>query len=367
MCTAPDLVRTHRQRGAASLAVTMILLFLVLLVTLFGARSLVQDTRAGANEYQSARAFEAAEAGIEYGIAWLNANPPPHSFAADKSPYGVFTGCATASACERISTDLSLNLPNGFAVTVRLRRATVPLDAMNVIEVLAHAVSTADANTVARAQQKAFVSPFNKNKPGQTASPLLINGCLSGVTGSPDIIPKAAGASAIISSQAATCLDEGHFNLHGGAKTGNGFTGTAWDYLFPGISKTEMQTIAQTQIDAGLALTDRTVLWVTSGSPWHDSVGSAAKPVILIFAAASGCPKINGGPAIVGLVYFEGGCDSNGFGGATIDGTLAYEGSLTKFNSNTTLRYSSAVADLTGKGSNLGGKTPKLAGTWRDF
>ncbi len=367
MCSVLKPAPSQSQRGAASLAVTMILLFLVLLVTLFGARALVQDTRAGANEYQSARAFEAAEAGIEYGIAWLNANPSPYPFVADKSPYGVFTGCAAASACERVGPDLAINLPNGFTVTVRLRRATVPLDALNVIEVLAHAVSTADAGNVARARQKALVSPFNKNKPGLGAPPLLINGCLSGVTGNPSIVPKAAGASALVSSQAVACLDEGHLNLNGGAKTGSGFTGTAWDQLFPGISKTEMQTIAQTQIDAGLALADRSVIWVTSTSPWHDSAGSAAKPVILIFSAASGCPKVNGNPAITGIVYFDGGCDSNGFGGATIDGTLAYEGALTKFNANATLRYSSAVADLTGKGANLGGKTPKLAGSWRDF
>ena len=64
------------------------------------------------------------------------------------------------------------------------------------------------------------------------------------------------------------------------------------------------------------------------------------------------------------MVYFEGGgCDANGFGGATIEGTTAFEGALTNMNANTTLRFSSAVARVTGTGANLGGKTPKLAGT----
>lgn len=348
----------------------MILLLLVLIITLFGARALVQDTRAGANEYQSARAFEAAEAGIEYGIAWLNANAAPYNFVADKAPFGAFPQCAAGSACQRIATDQTLNLPNGFTVTVRWRRATVPLDQLNVTEIMAYAVSTADANTNALTRQKAFVSPFNKNQPAPPAAPLVINGCLSGVTGSPDIYPQAAGASAIASSQAASCLNEGHLNLHGGAKTGSAFSSSAWDYLFPGVSKTEMQAIAQSQIDAGLALADRSVHWVTSSSPWHDSAGSAgppAKPVIIVFAAASGCPKINGNPTIVGMVYYEGSCVGNGFGGAEVQGTVAFEGALTKFNANTVLRYSSAVSGVTTTGASLGGKTPKLAGTWRDF
>ena len=293
----------RRQAGAASLAVTMILLFVILMVTLYGARALVQDTRAGANEYQTARAFEAAEAGIEYGMAWLNANPQPYNFVADKAPFGAFPLCATASACQRMAADKTLDLPNGFTVTVRFRRATVPIEQLNVTEVLAHAVSTSDANTTALARQKAFVSPFNKNQPGNGAPPLVLNGCLSGVTGNPNIYPKAAGSNAIVSSQSATCLNEGHLNLNGGVKAGNGFTSSAWDQLFPGISKTEMQAIAQSQVDAGLPLAERTVHWVTSSANWHDSVGSAgppAKPVILVFAAGAGCPKINGNPTIVG-------------------------------------------------------------------
>src|SRR6185436_10583534 len=110
-----------------------------------------------------------------------------------------------------------------FGVTVRFRRATVPLSDMNYIEVLAHAVSAADSANRATTRQKFFLSPF---------------------TGNPDLNPVDAGATGILSSSPASCLNEGHMNLHGGAKSGSGFTGTAWDYVFPGIPKAEMKAIA---------------------------------------------------------------------------------------------------------------------------
>ncbi len=361
--------RPERQRGAAALGVTLVLLFLLTILAVMGSRVLVQETRSTANELQAARAFEAAEAGLEYGVAWLNANAPPYTYVADTTAFGGVAACASSSACQRISTDQVVSI-GGFNVTVRFRRATVPLESMNFLEVMSYAVSTADSANKSTSRQSVFVSPFNKNQSGSGAPPLVLNGCLSGVTGTPDLNPKAAGTVGIVSSQAAGCLDNGHMDLHGGTKLGCGFTGTAWDYVFPGIPKADMKAISDAQAAAGIALADRSVVWVDSSANWHDSVGSLGPPVkasILVFSAAAGCPKINGNPTIVGIVYYEGGCDGNGFGGATLHGSLVYEGSLTKFNANTSLNYNAAVNTIVATGGNLGGKVPKVAGTWKDF
>lgn len=357
------------QRGAAALGVTLILLFILTLLAVLGTRVLVQDTRSTANEMQAARAFEAAEAGLEYGVAWLAANPPPYAFVADNAGFGTFAACAAGNVCQRISADKSLTL-GGFNVTIRFRRASVPLASINYIDVMAHAVSTADAANRASTRQSVFVSPFNNNKPGAGAPPLVVNGCLSGVTGTPDLVPQAAGKTGIVSSQAAGCLDNGHMDLHGGTKVGNGFGGTAWDYVFPGIPKADMKAISDAQAAAGLPLAERSVVWVDATAPWHDSVGSLGppvKPVVLVFSAAAGCPKMNGNPKIVGIVYYEAGCDAQGFGGTELHGSLVYEGSLTKFNANTSLNFNAGVSTLVSTGSNLGGKLPKVAGTWRDY
>jgi hypothetical protein len=362
--SGPDM---HRQSGAAALGVTLMLLFILTILGVLGTRVLVQDTRSTANELQAARAFEAAEAGLEYGVAWLGANAPPYTYVSDTAAFGTVAACPAASVCQRISTDQVVAI-GGFNVTVRFRRATVPLASMNYLEVIAYAVATADSANKATSRQQVFVSPFNSNKTGNTAPPLVVNGCVSGVTGTPSLTPQGAGKTGILSSQAAACLDNGHMNMNGASKVGSGFTGTAWDYVFPGIPKADMKAIADAQ--ASLPLADRSVIWVTSTSNWNDSVGSLGppvKPVVLVFAAASACPKMNGNPVIVGIVYYEGGCDSNGFGGTDLHGSLVYEGSLTKFTANTTLNYNAGVATVVTTGSNLDGKVPKVAGTWKDF
>lgn len=64
----------HDQRGVAALVVVMILLFATVLVAVFANRNLVFEQRTSANQYRGAKAFEAAEAGIEWALAQLNAN-----------------------------------------------------------------------------------------------------------------------------------------------------------------------------------------------------------------------------------------------------------------------------------------------------
>ena len=64
----------QRQRGAAALVVTMLLLFAMVLVAVFANRHLVFEQRSSANQVRSTQAFEAAEAGLEWALAQLNTN-----------------------------------------------------------------------------------------------------------------------------------------------------------------------------------------------------------------------------------------------------------------------------------------------------
>ncbi len=65
---------TRRQHGAAALIVVLVLLFAMGLVATFANRNLLFEQRSSANQYRSTQAFEAAEAGIEWALAQLNAN-----------------------------------------------------------------------------------------------------------------------------------------------------------------------------------------------------------------------------------------------------------------------------------------------------
>lgn len=67
---------TQKQRGAAALVITMLLVFAMLIVVAYANRNLVVEARSSANQYRSTQAFEAAEAGLEWALAKLNDNTP---------------------------------------------------------------------------------------------------------------------------------------------------------------------------------------------------------------------------------------------------------------------------------------------------
>ncbi|WP_087744457.1 MULTISPECIES: pilus assembly PilX family protein [unclassified Acidovorax] len=60
------------QRGATTLVVSLILLFGMTLVAFFVNRSMLFEQKTSANQLRSTKAFEAAEAGIEWATAMLN-------------------------------------------------------------------------------------------------------------------------------------------------------------------------------------------------------------------------------------------------------------------------------------------------------
>lgn len=60
------------QRGAIALGIALVLLFAMTLVAFFANRALIFEQRSSANQYRSARAFEAAEAGLAWATARLN-------------------------------------------------------------------------------------------------------------------------------------------------------------------------------------------------------------------------------------------------------------------------------------------------------
>lgn len=68
------VTRCEKQRGAATLVVTLVLMFAMTLAAYFLNRNMALEQRLAANQVQAAQAFEAAEAGLEWATAQLN-NP----------------------------------------------------------------------------------------------------------------------------------------------------------------------------------------------------------------------------------------------------------------------------------------------------
>lgn len=66
------IVTPRKQRGATTLIVSLILLFGMTLIAFFVNRSMLFEQKTSANQLRSTKAFEAAEAGIEWATAMLN-------------------------------------------------------------------------------------------------------------------------------------------------------------------------------------------------------------------------------------------------------------------------------------------------------
>lgn len=64
--------RSGPPRGATSLVVVMVMLFIVAMVAAYASRNLVFEQRTSANQYRGTLAFEAADAGVEWAITRLN-------------------------------------------------------------------------------------------------------------------------------------------------------------------------------------------------------------------------------------------------------------------------------------------------------
>jgi hypothetical protein len=79
------------QAGAATLAVVMMLFFIVSLTAAYTARNLIFEQRTASNQYRATQAFEAAEAGLEWALTQLNAGRIDTTCApTDDAAFGTF-------------------------------------------------------------------------------------------------------------------------------------------------------------------------------------------------------------------------------------------------------------------------------------
>jgi hypothetical protein len=65
-------MRATQQRGAATLAVVMVLFFVISMVAAYTSRNMIFEQRTGANLYRATQSFEAAEAGMNWALMMLN-------------------------------------------------------------------------------------------------------------------------------------------------------------------------------------------------------------------------------------------------------------------------------------------------------
>jgi Tfp pilus assembly protein PilX len=334
-----------RQTGMVTLAVGLLLMLGSSILALGVARLALMEQRIANNELRAKEVHHAAQGGLDFAFDWLSAAP--------------------SSSAASLPTPPAIAGSGDYRYLTRLA-ATPDVDCVRV---------TAEAQAANDPSIRAVVSECVRQTSLLNESfaahlpPLVVNGCLEKIKGTPDIFPSRCDPVtqsdceplAIASSQPDACLNAGHFQLNGGLVRGEAFSGSAWDYLFA-ISKDEMRARAAEE--------DSNIDWITTAKNWTLPPSSASDPVILIFASSAGCPKINGNPTIYGILYFEdpGGCGSPGWGGADIYGVVAFEAPLEQFTANPDLHHWSLAGDDAERAP-LGpvGATLRIPGRWRDW
>lgn len=68
--------RLHKQQGMATLMFSLVFLLALTGLALMSAKTLLTEQAISANQYRHIEAGYAAEAALEYGIAWLESNDP---------------------------------------------------------------------------------------------------------------------------------------------------------------------------------------------------------------------------------------------------------------------------------------------------
>ena len=336
-----------------TLIVSMVILFLFTLITLYANKGSIFEQMTSANQYRYDAAYEAAQGGMDYAIAWLSTagNPSSAAWTAAWQSNSTYSPYNQTNA-----TSIPAQTFGNYTATIKLwRNSAYP----NLVEI----DSTSSGEATATVKQIVNVLVVNFNVP--SISPLMVNGCISGVTGTPVLTGMDSTGTSIQTSQPASCIDSAHLQFSGLLST-NAFTGTAWDYVF-GISKSEMAMIAANQPSGATGGPIYYYSDATVGTYSPSSLGTSANPVMLIFDISSGsCPTISGGVTIYGIVYCGQGMQMQGWGGSTVYGSVITDTAITQYTANANIS-SDANANNTSSYSNTTPIISKLSGSWRDF
>lgn len=386
------------QRGAVTLLMTLVLSSLILITTLTGAKVAVMATKTAASDSRLRQVKQAAEAGLEHGVAWLRENK-------------CVGGCAAVTAS-------TINSSMGYSFTPN---ATFTAN-NGYLLVTSTAVANEDAAINAISQQ--FVRQTDFLTPaGNIVPPMVVDGCLSSPSGNPSIYPR-PGRTAVLTlatdnpgdGTGSGCIDvhgpgsHFHFSLDLCSSSGSAATCSpadtstataiaeadipdyldgidlsaepeprAWNHVFAiALADAKARASAAGQVygsdsavPAGPA-PDTPFLVYTGSAPFNGSgskvYGSAASPVVII-VTDTGCPVFQGGVTVYGFIYYEadpvGTC--TGWGGANVIGSLILEGDARGFNANV------SFFDV----SNIGGggagsivfldDVARIFGTWKDW
>lgn len=403
--------RPSRQKGAVTVYVVLMLLIIMTLLVLTAAKYTYVEQQTTGADYRSQEAAEAASAGLEYALAWLDDNNECANcvYGTSMDFEGATVANVTMPELDYDGTGTSTGVGTGYSYkpTVALTRANnMAAGFLLVQSSLDTVASNAESGVSITGSEQVYVTQFNEflTPAGKGAPPIIVNGPVLDIKGNPTIYPRVGGPAVLtVSSGNTDDIELGHFSIElcGGQLceegsysaneisnadvpnylAANDLSGSpgpqAWNMLFAiplanakAIAAAAGQSYSKANQVPDLTPQDSNYvpfIHYSGKNALHGTFGSMNYPVVIIMSHEE-CAKFNGGATIFGFIYYEsplGKC--NGMGNATVFGTAVFEGKLEHANANTKF-YDSA---------NLGGGNPggplfadsaaRIPGTWRDW
>lgn len=399
------------QAGVATLVVTIMLSIIMAIGMLTVSRLSVMEQRITANDIRAREVQEAAEAGLEYAVAWAGDHAINGTITC--SPSSAPSGCPTNLSNVYLSSDKSTS-GEQYTFTLQFTKGT------NFTHILSTAMGVSDPTISARGETWIKQIPRPLFAGGATMPPpWVMAGCITKPpTGTPDMYLALTGGKAAYNGKDCSGYNQqGHLDMSVWSDADGDLvkdpgeeipdqatfsseqfncTGSncAWNFSFQ-MSLADAKQIAQdaghtytTSIPCGPASSAPSIYVVNNGGPINTSdisgnctgngingttIGAPKQPILLIFPSSTGCPKLNGGITIYGIVYYEStsSCASNGWGGATIYGSVIWEGDVEKPNANSQfieVDYQNAGLGDLNEVFNMGpDDVIRIPGTWKDF
>ncbi|GAA0788629.1 pilus assembly PilX family protein [Marinobacterium sediminicola] len=408
---------THKQRGVATLVVVISLIIIMAVMALTVANSGIMDQRTTGSDIRAREAHEAAEAGLEYAVAWANSIRIPDVPVLPGVPGSTQLTCDGGTddpyGCPPSLTTITGSTTNEtyqytLTYTVTTGAGT------KLVRIESDAYSTADASTVAHAEVYLQQVPLGQGSPETT--PVVVDGAFGDeIVGGGDILTITSTSTAIASSAGADEINEGHLeqriwtDLDGDGEVDNMeikvkvepfkkgdfdcssySSHCAWNHTFQG--ELPFEDAVEYATAAGNVFTNdmpcgppdpsKPAIYILkntgpigsadlSNPGCKDSkiIGSLTAPVAIIVPESYGCPPFSGGLSIYGYFYIENetACDASGWGGAKVYGSAIFEGPVTKLTSGTEF-IEMDWGDSVGNTLNLPvDYANAIPGTWRDY
>jgi hypothetical protein len=359
-------------KGAATFVFTLVLITLTSLIIIFAANYATLGSKASTNLNRNAQALEAAIAGMEFGINYLNQNNSVILASPSGGYLQPFSNGSTTNVTLANNSKYSITYTNPTANDYTVIKIT--------------SVGTSDDNSATRTVSQ--LVKFGSMLVNAPLTPLIAKDEID-LKGNSQIINTynpntiVSGGSTSISGSASTILNSGTSSTSGNIRsdiqqnslllasmTNNDFFATSFGVAPASVKSSAanyFQNSTNTNYRASLASLSGTSIWIeqtggTASLTGNVTIGSPTNPVLLII---NGDVNFSGNVTIYGFVFIYGSSETDLTGNVTIVGGIATTGELDATGSIQVVYSPSVLSNLQNNSSMR--YYAKIPGSWRDF